>query len=171
MNVVKWKKVKDYEGLYEINETGHVRSLHKRNFQKIMPQRVDRAGYLTVRLSKKGKDSTVYVHRLLGFAFISNPAPLNKRFINHKDCNKLNNSLENLEWVSHSENMKHAYSSGVLNKNKGKNHHEAAPLKCIETGEVFHTIKAAAENAGMNYNTFRNALNDGTITAYMKIAC
>ncbi|MBZ5857775.1 NUMOD4 domain-containing protein [Flavihumibacter profundi] len=168
MDVLIWRPVKNYEGLYEINKDGEVRSLHKRNFEKIMPQRIGRGGYNTVRLSKNGRDSTKYVHRLLGFAFIINPD--NKPIINHKDCNKLNNHIDNLEWVNQSENMKHAYNAGVLYKNLGANHHEAVRLQSMETGELFETIKEAAEKAGVNYNTFRNSLNSGTNYDYLKIA-
>lgn len=124
---------------------------------------------LYCEIKKKTKDSTVYVHRLLGFAFIPNPD--NKPLINHKDCDKLNNNLENLEWVTHSENMRHAYRAGVLNLNKGKNHHEAVMLKCVETGEIFYTIRAAAEKAWINYNTFRNSLNTNTKTGFIKLVC
>lgn len=146
----KWVPVKGYEGLYEINEKSEVRSLSNRNYLKIMPQRIDRGGYLTTRLSKKGKDSTVYIHRLLGFAFISNP--LNKAFINHKDGNKLNNDLNNLEWVTHSENMLHAYNTGLL-KIKAKSVYDSC------TGKIYTSIKEAAKALNINYGTCRNYLN------------
>lgn len=170
MEQVNWKPVHNYEGFYEINENGDVRSLHPRNFHRIMSQRIDRADYWTVRLSKKGKDSTQYVHRLLGFAFIPNPEADKKDRINHKDSNKLNNALENLEWVTHAENMKHAYKAGAIKLNIGKNHHEARTIQCIATGEIFGTIKDAAEKAGLNYNTFRNSLNTNSNREYIKLS-
>lgn len=145
-----WIPVKGYEGLYEINEKSEVRSLSNRNYYKIMQQRKDRAMYWTVRLSNKGKDSTVYVHRLLGFAFIKNP--LNKPFINHIDGNKLNNSLNNLEWVTHSENMLHAYNIGLL-KIKAKSVYDTC------TGKIYSSIKEAAKALNINYGTCRNYLN------------
>ena len=115
-----------------------------------MPQRIDRGGYLTVRLSKKGKDSTIYVHRLLGFAFIPNPDA--KPMINHKDGNKLNNCISNLEWVTHSENMAHAYSIGLV-KVKTK------PVIDICSGETYLSIKQAAKAINIDYGTCRNYLN------------
>lgn len=162
-----WKPANGYETLYEVSNTGKVRSLHKRNYMNIMPQRIDRGGYYTIKLNRKGKCSTVYVHRLLGFAFIKNPS--NKPFINHKDCNKLNNFLDNLEWVTHSENVKHAYENKRKHANKGKMHHEAVMLKCKFTGEIFYTIKEAALKKGFNYNTLRNSLNSGVSSLFEKI--
>jgi hypothetical protein len=150
MEQVNWKPVHEYDGLYEINVKGEVRSLHKRNYHEIMPQRIDRGGYYTVRLSKKGKDSTKYVHRLLGFGFIPNPD--NKPFINHKDTNKLNNALENLEWVTHAENMKHAYENGAIRINS-----KAVVDLC--TGQEFPSAKEAAAFYGINDGTLRNYLN------------
>ena len=118
-----------------------------------MPQRIDRGGYLTVRLSKKGKDSTIYVHRLLGFAFIPNPDA--KPMINHKDGNKLNNSISNLEWVTHAENMKHAYLIGLVINLPGR------CRKIIDrcTGKIFESIKIAAEFNLIPYSTCKNYLN------------
>lgn len=145
-----WFPVKGYEGLYEINEASEIRSLNKKNYVKIMPQRIDRAGYWSVRLSKKNKDATVYVHRLLGFAFIDNP--LNKPFINHIDGNKLNNNINNLEWVTHSENMLHAYNTGLL-KIKAKSVYDTC------TGKIYSSIKEAAKALNINYGTCRNYLN------------
>ncbi|MBW0161809.1 MAG: NUMOD4 motif-containing HNH endonuclease [Sediminibacterium sp.] len=145
-----WYPVRGYEGLYEINKEGVVISLHGRNRRHIMPQRIDRAGYYTVRLSNKGKDSTVYVHRLLAYAFIKNIE--NKPFVNHINGNKLDNTISNLEWVTHSENMKHAYKLGLVKKISCK--------KVINlcTGEVFNSIREAAAFHNMNYNTFKNML-------------
>jgi len=145
-----WRPVKGYEGLYEVNEKSEVRSLGDRYYNKIMPQRIDRAGYLTTRLSNKGKNATVYIHRLLGFAFIVNP--LNKAFINHIDGNKLNNSLDNLEWVTHSENILHAYNTGLL-KIKAKSVYDTC------TGKIYSSIKEAAKALNINYGTCRNYLN------------
>ena len=148
-----WVPAKSYEGLYEINESSEVRSLSNRNYQKIMPKRIDRAGYWTVRLSKNGKDSTVYIHRLLGFAFLENPS--NKCCINHIDGNKLNNCISNLEWVTHAENMKHAYQLGLV---------VSFPGRCKRiidhcSGATFESIKKAAEYYLIPYSTCKNYLN------------
>jgi hypothetical protein len=152
IELMNWRPVKDYESEYEINQYGQVRSKHQKNQNYIMEQRIDRGGYYTVRLAKQNrKSSTKYVHRLLAFAFIINPE--NKPMINHKDGNKLNNHLDNLEWVTHSENMKHAYNLGLLLPCKQK--------KVIDrcSGKIFASIKTTAKFYSIPYSTIKNYLN------------
>lgn len=79
------------------------------------------SGYLCVGLWKNKKGYTSYIHRLLAIHFIPNPDNLPE--VNHKDGNKLNNSIENLEWCTHKENMQHAHNNGLIKSPKGKNHH------------------------------------------------
>ena len=147
----EWVPVKNYENYYEINKKGEVRSLHKKTYGYINEQRIDRGGYHTVRLNKPYmKSSTQYVHRLLGFAFIPNVE--NKPFINHIDGEKLNNSTNNLEWVTHSENILHAYHTGLL-KVKAKSVHD------ICSGKIYLSIMEAAKALNINYGTCRNYLN------------
>ena len=149
-----WSPVKNYEGLYEINRAGTVRSLQKHNCGYEMKQRIDRAGYYTVRLTKPTLlSSTIYVHRLIGFAYIENPYC--KPIINHIDGNKLNNEISNLEWVTHSENMKHAYSTGLVVTLPGR------CRKIIDkcSGAIFESIKMAADFYEIPYSTCKNYLN------------
>ena len=154
MEIQNWQPVKNFEGLYEINEKSVVRSLHKRNYHSIITQRIDRAGYYTVRLNKAGKDSTQFVHRLLGFAFLAEPT-YPKAVINHKDGNKLNNSLDNLEWTTQSGNMKHAYISG-LSKVPDKNYKKVVDT-C--TNMVYKSVREAATALDITYSTCKNYLN------------
>lgn len=100
----KWKPIKNYESLYEVSDLGNIKSL-KRNV--ILKVRNDKNGYLVINLCKKGKTKTFKVHRLVAHEFIDNP--LNKKEINHKDGNKQNNRVNNLEWCSSKENQIHAY--------------------------------------------------------------
>ena len=86
-----------------------------------MKGHVDRCGYREVLLSENGKTNNARVHRLMAETFI--PNPYNLRDVNHKDGNKLNNNISNLEWVSHSGNVKHAYDNGLEKKLLGENHH------------------------------------------------
>jgi hypothetical protein len=159
-----WKSVKGFEACYEISNLGNVKSLDRHvlistgsRFQKgrTISQRINNCGYVSVRLSKNGYTKTCFIHRLLAEAFLSNPDEL--PMVNHIDGNKLNNLIENLEWCSHSQNIQHAYDNGMIDSNKGKNHYKAC-LLVSSTGELFYTIKQAAENAEMNYNTVRHRL-------------
>lgn len=98
-----WKPVTNYEGLYEISNLGRIRSLHnyKRNGNNILVPRIKR-GYFTVGLRKNGIRKWFLLHRLVALAFIPNPN--NYPCVNHKDENKLNNNVENLEWCTVSYN-------------------------------------------------------------------
>lgn len=82
---------------------------------------IDRCGYREVLLSENGKTIQCRVHRLIAETFIPNPT--NLPCVNHKDGNKLNNSVDNLEWCTHSENTRHAYEVGLEKKVCGEKHH------------------------------------------------
>lgn len=107
-----WKDVIGYEGFYQISNLGNVKSL-KRNTarERILKQRLDKYGYLYVNLTKNGIRRTFKVHRLVGIAFIPNPE--NKYSINHIDFNKANNIVDNLEWATHKEQIKHDIDNGL----------------------------------------------------------
>ena len=87
------KDIKNYEGLYGITSCGKVWSYRNECFLKPL---VDKDGYLFVHLYKDGKMKNCYVHRLVAMAYIPNPENLPQ--INHRDENKTNNCLQNLEW-------------------------------------------------------------------------
>jgi len=147
-----WKPVKGYEGKYIVSKNGTIKSLFKRNLNNIIPQRLDRAGYLTVRLSKENYDNTQYVHRIISEAFIDNPN--NKVEVNHINGIKTDNSIENLEWVTHAENMQHAYQTGLIST-------ASISKKVIDmcTGKEYKSIKEAAKVLNINSGTCRNYLN------------
>lgn len=75
---------------------------------------VDRCGYHEVLLSENGKTKSYFAHRLIAETFIPNPNSL--PFVNHKDGNKLNNSVDNLEWCTRSENALHSFRNGLQKK-------------------------------------------------------
>lgn len=110
-----WKDIPNYIGLYQINNYGNVKSLkrleksgnkiRKRN-EKTLKQRATH-GYKYVILSKESKAKTFRVHRLVAEIFIPNPN--NYPQVNHKDGNKANNSVDNLEWCTCEYNIKEAY--------------------------------------------------------------
>lgn len=100
-----WKPVVGYEGLYEVSDKGRIKSLHYYggDRQVVMSQSKRPDGYMELGLSKAGKCTHYLVHRLVADAFIENPD--NLEMVNHKDENKENNSVENLEWCTRSYNQ------------------------------------------------------------------
>jgi hypothetical protein len=114
-----WKDIESYEGLYQVNEHGVVRSLVKWNGHRyvnremplIMAQSFTTTGYKKVELSKNGEKKSLRVHRLVALAFI--PTVEGKPFINHKDGDPHNNNVSNLEWCNQQENVIHALETGL----------------------------------------------------------
>jgi hypothetical protein len=151
-NLIIWKPVFGFESLYIINGKGVIKSLHSKNPGKVIKPRLDRAGYFTVRLNKAGKSYTKYVHRLIAEAFVDNL--FDKLIINHLDGNKTNNSIKNLQWVNHCENIKHAYQAGLFIKATKE---KAVIDSC--TGQRYKSVREAAEQNGLKYATCKNYLN------------
>lgn len=135
-----WKPVKGYEGLYEISNYGRVKGMERvtkfGTQNKIYPERIlkpkRRKGlYSSYVLCNTNGHKTIMIHRLVALHFIPNPE--SKRCINHKDGNKENNHICNLEWVTHKENSKHARDTG-LNKQVGN----TCTLSLLTSEQVLH---------------------------------
>jgi hypothetical protein len=124
----KWKPVKGYEDYYEVSSLGRFRSLpklvggrwgtaqYKGRVIKVVANPVH--GYGQVSLVGQNGKKSFRAHRLVAQAFIPNPEK--KPYINHIDCEKLNNRVENLEWVTAKENTAHIFKLGRENRNKGE---------------------------------------------------
>lgn len=108
------KKIKNYEDNYEIDDLGNIYSLPRNGTikeKKIISSKINKYGYKQCHLMKNNKMKTFLVHRLVAQAFIPNPNKLPQ--VNHKDGNKSNNCVNNLEWVSVSSNTKHAFDNNL----------------------------------------------------------
>lgn len=125
---------------YEVTPSGDVRN---RRTGRVLVGGINNSGYRTVHLKKS---ETEFVHRLVAETFIPNEDPEHKKDVNHIDGNKLNNNVENLEWVSRSDNVRHAYANG-LNRPSGGGHNKRA-IRVIETGEIYPSQEECARAIG-----------------------
>lgn len=160
----KWKDVEGYEGIYQVSDRGRLRSVDRVVISKngvkrkvkgrLMKQSTSNYGYKVITLRKGEIKKSHRVHRLVAESFINKEE--GKTLINHKDGDKCNNRAENLEWCTNSENMKHAFKSGLKqpsnpNKNglmQGESHSRS---KLTERDVLF-----IRKNAKVNGGEFSN---------------
>lgn len=160
-----WKDISGYEGLYQVSNLGHVRSVdrdivystgriqHMHGMQ--LKCTLQSNGYYTVGLyGRDHKVKTISVHRLVAIHFILNPD--NYPEVNHKDGDKANNCVTNLEWVSELLNIQHAYASGLKH---GKDSPQCIPVKNLITGEVFYSIEECARCLRVSSDTVSRKLH------------
>lgn len=107
MNVERFKDIEGYEGLYQISNLGNVKSLNygRTGEEKLLKPAKKDNGYLFIGLHKNGNVKFFLIHRLVALAFIPNPLYLKE--INHINEDKTDNCVNNLEWISHKDNMKY----------------------------------------------------------------
>lgn len=130
-----WKDIKGFEGAYQISSMGRVKSLPRKQSRKEKIRVFAKApnGYLRMVLSFENERRTISAHREVAKAFIPNPQ--NLETVNHIDFDKTNNCVENLEWVSHKENIQH-------NCNYDKNYHRPILQKDLN-GNIIRRWKSA----------------------------
>ena len=166
-----WKPVKGYEGIYEVSSLGRVRKvatgliLHQSNC----------GGYRIVGLRKDGIGKSARVHRLVAKAFLPNPDMLPE--INHRDEDKANNCVENLEWCDHSYNMRYN-DLQLRNREKATTRH-TIDVKRMENGHILSKIRKAKEwtldeaaaKAGISYNTLIRIESGITSVSFDTLEC
>lgn len=149
----EWRKVHSFPN-YSISDEGRLRNDDTNHIRK---NKTDKYGYEYVNLKQGGRTHSKFIHRLVAEEFIDNPD--RKPQVNHKDGNKKNNRVDNLEYVTASENMQHAYRTG-LNKYTfrqpmlgHKNPHPGygkKPVRCVDTGEEFESLTKCANEMDLN---------------------
>ena len=144
--IEEWKRIKDYED-YEISNFGRIKSYKQDKNGKITLGNKDKKGYLTKTLYNKDGCKTFKVHRLVAQAFIPNPNNLPQ--INHKDENKTNNNVKNLEWCTNKYNLNYGTRNKRAAKTMGKK------VVCVATGEIFNGIREASRK----YNIDRSDIS------------
>lgn len=146
-----WKDIKDYEN-YSISNFGKVKN---NNTQKILMSRDNGNGYKIIRLWKNNKEKVMYIHRLIAIYFIQNLD--NKPEVNHINGIKYDNSIENLEWVTRSENEIHKRQ--ILGFKNIKTNNKKIKVNGIE----FNSIKEASIHFKRNNNYFNNVIQNKKI--------
>jgi NUMOD4 motif/HNH endonuclease len=166
-----WKDVVGYEGLYMVSNKGRMKSLNRFRADgisvkgRVLKLQTCKDGYYKLNLSKDGKKKTFRVNRLVALSFIDNPLDL--PVVNHKDGDKKNNEVVNLEWCTVSENTKHGFdklgrvgNNGGMNKvvsqlDKSSNH-------IIKT---FNSIHEASREIGVTVQAISGCLNGRSETS------
>ncbi len=145
----EWKIIEDFP-YAEVSTFGRVKNSKRKTIRSTF---ISCWGYEMCPFKRDGKTIHSTVHRLVAKAFIPNPQNLPD--INHKDGAKTNNTIENLEWVSKSENMQHAYKLNLIKVSHGKGHYNfkgAIEAHDAITGELVHTFYGQNEFVAMGYN-------------------
>lgn len=156
-NELEWKTVAEYDK-YEVNIFGEIR--HKKR-KHILTPRKNSSGYGYVAFNINGQRKNFAIHRIVANAFISNPNGYTE--INHKDYNRLNNCVDNLEWVSSSQNKQHAYLKVENHISRGKSVNQYD--KNGNFIKTFDTVSAAAKEMKCTIGAISNCCLGRTKTS------
>ena len=164
-----WKDIKGYEGYYQVSNLGRVKSIDKLRFNsdviikgKILKPWDNSHGYLQVKFVKNRVKKMPKVHRLVAQTFLG--LDPNRVFVNHKDGNRSNNNIDNLEWVTRRENNCHKYINNDLPIGVSYHKQNRKYVAKISINRIqkyigsYHTIEEA-HHARVNYELNNNIIN------------
>jgi hypothetical protein len=161
LRIYMWKDIPGFEGKYQISDDGEVKSLRRWVpngtpngmwlRERILRQQPMQNGYLQVSLRDGTKTYVKYVHIIVAEAFLQKPSP--KHIVNHKDGNKRNCKVSNLEYVTFSENNQHAYDT----KLHGKQKRRLTPEQVLQIRAEYPTL--SRRELAAKYNISKNAID------------
>ena len=143
----QWLDISGYEGLYQISNFGRVKSFYFKNPRILKPHKVK--GYSNVELYKNKKKKQFYIHRLVmeNFCPIEN---MNVLDVNHKDEDKFNNHISNLEWMTHKDNLNYgSRAEKARMKMQGKNSSRSKKVRCVEKNVIYEALREAERQLGI----------------------
>ena len=158
----EWREVYGYDVLYEVSNTGKVRTKHhgkcgyKSEYRFIKPVN-NGNGYMRFNFMQGGKQKTVYLHRLVAEYFVENTNGYTE--VNHIDEDKTNNDASNLEWCTHLYNCNYGTRNERAAAKTGKK------IICVETGQIYESTAKAAKALGVGSTAISNCLNGRTATS------
>jgi hypothetical protein len=169
-----WKDIKGYEGYYQVSNAGRVKSLprrlerrgrwHMNIRERILKPAINRKGYERIRLCVQMQERDFSVHRLVAEAFLPNPE--SKPEVNHINCNKADNRVDNLEWATTKENVTHAIANNLRRGLKGERsakamltNAQAAELRA-KYGSRKMTIRELSNETNISYTVVQKIVTN-----------
>lgn len=169
-----WVDIPNFEGLYACSKKGEIKSYDRITINKrgtaqsfkgrILKPKKTKQGYLAVVLVKDSNRYNLRVNRIIATVYLANPE--NKPDVNHKDCNKINNSVNNLEWVTKEENMQHAELNGLVKRKSGFDNKRSKPIICFDLSGNILKEYGSKGDAARDLNISR-----GNITNVLRGKC
>lgn len=161
----RWSEICDSQGAYEISSLGRVKSKERYYIrrgvkvvvrERILTNHLGKRGYPEVKIRLNGKSRNKTIHRLIAIAFIDNPNGY--PHINHKDGDKTNFAIENLEWCTHLQNMRHAFASGLIIRKPQSYEKQKRRVRNIKTNQTYDCLRSLCDEKGLKINTIRSYL-------------
>lgn len=154
----EWKPVKGHEGRYEVSNLGRVKSVAGHLGTVILKPQDNGKGYKTVNITTAPKKAKhVYIHRMVADAFIECNAETNLMEVNHKNGDKSDNRVENLEWVTRKKNVDHAVENGLFCTDKRRRVGKQAKAVRCSNGMEYASIYKASKELGIAHSSISRA--------------
>lgn len=174
----EWMPIKGYETMYMISKDGCIKSLAYKYVDKngivytkkerILKNKNRKDGYISVYLHRT-KKKYYLLHRLIAKTFIKNTN--NEKEVNHKNGNKKDNTISNLEWCNKSYNIKHAYSNQLREKLIGRNNNKSKLVLNTQNGVYYESCNEASKYSLYSPSTLRGKLNGSKLNNTNLIYC